>query len=252
VTSPTLLLIAHGSRDPRHAATVQALTQQVRRARPGLSVTTGYLDHCAPRIPQVIARLAAERRDAHAVAVPLLLGNAYHAKSDIPGALAESAARHPSLTLHRAEVLGPSPLLLAALDRRLAEAGIRPSPGTGVVLAAAGSSDPAANAATRAVAAEWAALRGWSGVEVAHASAAPPRVADAVAALRANGAERFAVAPYLLAPGLLPDRIIAAARSCATDAIAAPLGAAPEIAALLLRRYDESLTLSQLPLRLRA
>jgi sirohydrochlorin ferrochelatase len=250
VTSPTLLLIAHGSRDPRHAATVQALTQQVRRARPGLPVAVGYLDHCAPRIPQVVARLAAEGPGARAVAVPLLLGNAFHAKSDIPGALAEAGARHPSLTLHRAEVLGPSPLLLAALERRLAEAGVRPSPTTGVVLAAAGSSDPAANAATRALAAEWAALRGWAGVEVAHASAAPPRVADAVAALRARGARRIAVAPYLLAPGLLPDRILHAAHASAADTIAAPLGAAPEIARLLLHRYTEALTAAKASLPL--
>lgn len=229
---PALLLIAHGSRDPRHAATVAALVEEVRARRPGIEVATAYLDHCAPRIPQVVGRLA------DAVAVPLLLNRAFHAKHDIPAALRAAGSRLPV-----ADVLGPSPLLLDALDRRLAEAGLAVgSPAvrarTGVVLAAAGSSDPAADAATRAVAAEWRRTRGWAGVEVAYASAAGPRVPDALAALRAAGAERTAVAPYLLAPGLLPDRIAAAAGDA--DLLSAVLGPSPEVAALLLARYDRA------------
>ncbi|MFD8754259.1 sirohydrochlorin chelatase [Kitasatospora sp. NPDC059577] len=227
-----LLLIAHGSRDPRHAATVAALVEEVRARRPGVEVATAYLDHCAPRIPQVVGRLT------DAVAVPLLLNRAFHAKHDIPAALRAAGSRLPV-----ADVLGPSPLLLAALDRRLAGAGLDvSSPAvrarTGVVLAAAGSSDPAADAATRAVAAEWRRTRGWAAVEVAYASAAGPRVPDALAALRAVGAERTAVSPYLLAPGLLPDRIAAAADGA--DVLADVLGAAPELAALLLERHDEA------------
>lgn len=47
-TRPTLLVIAHGSRDPRHAATVSALCARVRALRPGLRVEVGYLDFNAP------------------------------------------------------------------------------------------------------------------------------------------------------------------------------------------------------------
>ncbi|MGA5816641.1 sirohydrochlorin chelatase [Kitasatospora sp. NPDC094028] len=236
--TPALLLVAHGSRDPRHAATVAALVERVRAARPGLEVATAYLDHCAPRLPQVVGRFAAGAGGAGAVAVPLLLNRAYHAKHDIPAALRSAGSALPV-----ADVLGPSPLLLAALDRRLAEAApaVRDAAvraRTGVVLAAAGSSDPAADAATRAVAAEWRRTRGWAAVEVAYASAAGPRVPDALAALHAAGAERTAVSPYLLAPGRLPDRIAGAAAGA--DLLAPVLGAAPELAALLLRRYDEA------------
>ncbi|MFE7532292.1 sirohydrochlorin chelatase, partial [Kitasatospora sp. NPDC057542] len=85
---------------------------------------------------------------------------------------------------------------------------------------------------------EWRRTRGWAAVAVAYASAAGPRVPDALAALRAAGAGRTAVAPYLLAPGLLPDRIAAAAAGA--DVLADVLGPAPELAALLLRRHDEA------------
>ncbi|MFD7903923.1 sirohydrochlorin chelatase [Kitasatospora sp. NPDC059747] len=232
-----LLLIAHGSRDPRHAATVAALVDRVRAQRPGLDVATAYLDHCAPRIPQVVGRLGA------AVAVPLLLNRAFHAKHDIPAALRAAGAGLPV-----ADVLGPSPLLLAALDRRLAGAGLDVASAgvrarTGVVLAAAGSSDPAADAATRAVADEWRRTRGWAAVEVAYAAGTGPRVPEALAALHAAGAARTAVSPYLLAPGRLPDRIAEAATEA--DLCADVLGAAPELATLLLERHDEALRTSR-------
>ncbi|MFJ2582659.1 sirohydrochlorin chelatase [Kitasatospora aureofaciens] len=234
---PALLLIAHGSRDPRHAATVAALVDGVRARRPGLDVATAYLDHCAPRIPQVVGRLD------DAVAVPLLLNRAFHAKHDIPAALRAAGARLPV-----ADVLGPSPLLLAALDRRLAEAGLDVASSavrarTGVVLAAAGSSDPAADAATRATAAAWRRTRGWAAVEVAYAAGSGPYVPDALAALRAAGATHTAVAPYLLAPGRLPDRIASSATDA--DTVADVLGPAPEVATLLLQRYDQARTAAE-------
>jgi sirohydrochlorin ferrochelatase len=242
MTTPRLLLLAHGSRDPRHAATMDALVAQARALRPGLDARVGYLDHCAPRIPRALERLA-EEGDGPVVAVPMLLARAYHAKTDIPGVLREAAARLPRLSVHLADVLGPSPLLWRALERRLAEVGVRPSPDTGVILASAGSSDPAANAATLATAAAWQRAARWGGVAVAHASAAPPSVAEAAASLRGQGLRRLAVAPYLLAPGLLPDRIAAQAAGGGRPAAASPIGASPDLAELLLQRYAEALTI---------
>ncbi|RKE18514.1 sirohydrochlorin chelatase [Streptomyces sp. TLI_171] len=235
-----LLLLAHGSRDPRHAATVEALADAVRALVPELPVTAAYLDHCAPRIAQVAPRLT------DAIAVPLLLNRAFHAKHDIPAALRAAGSAIPV-----ADVLGPSPLLLDALDRRLAEAGLDVADPavrarTGVVLAAAGSSDPAANATTRAVAAEWRRTRGWAAVSTAYASATTPTVADALAALRDDAAvTATAVAPYLLAPGLLPDRIATAAGSAHADHLAPVLGAAPELARLVLARHTEAAALAR-------
>ncbi|MGW6456748.1 sirohydrochlorin chelatase [Streptomyces sp. NPDC055078] len=244
--SPVLLVVAHGSRDPRHAATVHALVRRVRSLRPGLRVATGFLDFNAPSVPQVLERLANEGngqtdgvRDV--IALPLLLTRAFHAKSDIPAVLAEASARLPRLRVHQAEVLGPSPLLLAALERRLYEAGVRPADrsSTGLVLASAGSTDPEAIAVIADIARE---LRhtGWCAVRPAFASAVTPggfpRTEDAVRTLRADGCARVAVAPYVIAPGRLPDRIADGARRA--DVLADVLGPSTELARLLLERAD--------------
>lgn len=243
---PALLVVAHGSRDPRHAATVAALARRVRRSRPGLTVEVGHLDFDAPDVPGALDRLAA-RGQRDVVALPLLLTRAFHAKTDIPGVLREYTARHPWMTVRRAGVLGPDPLLTAALERRLAEAGVRPGDGpTGVVLASAGSTDPEAGAVIAQVAREWRHT-GWCAVVPAFASARGPRTEDAVRALRAGGVRRVAVAPYVIAPGFLPDRILRGAREAGADAVAGVLGDAPELAALLLRRYDAARTATPLP-----
>ncbi|WP_267242209.1 sirohydrochlorin chelatase [Streptomyces sp. PR69] len=236
---PVLLVVAHGSRDPRHAATVHALVRRAAALRPGLRAETAFLDFNAPSVPRVLDRLAAEgARDV--VALPLLLTRAFHAKADIPSVLRAAPA---ALRIRQAEVLGPSPLLLGALERRLYEAGLGPGDrsATGLVLASAGSTDPEAIAVIAEMARE---LRrtGWCSVRPAFASAVssagPPHTGAAVRALRAEGVRRVAVAPYVIAPGRLPDRIAAGAREAGADVLADVLGPAPELARLLLRRYD--------------
>jgi sirohydrochlorin ferrochelatase len=240
-----LVAVAHGSRDPRAAATVSELLAVVRyRAMAwglgGLDVKAAFLDHCAPSLPQALSAVGG---DGACVVVPLLLTAAYHSKADIPAKIAAASAATP-LDVSCAGTLGPHPLLLAALERRLAEAGVAvrdpaARSRTSVVLAAAGSSDPAANATIAALAARWQATRGWHAVVPAYASAAGPRPDEAVRALLAGGGAPgpVVVATYLLAPGYFADKIRAAGLGAGAAAVSPALGAAPDIADVVLERY---------------
>ncbi|TNY36509.1 sirohydrochlorin chelatase [Thermomonospora catenispora] len=232
-----LVAVAHGSRDPRAAATVESLLDAVRARRPGLPVHASFLDHAPPSPDRVLQGLDADA----AVVLPLLLTAAYHSKIDLPGVLAEVRTARPRLGLRTAGTLGPHPLLIAALERRLAEAGVRRGdPGTAVVLVAAGSSDPAANAVIWSMARGWREA-GWWGVIPAFASATGPSPAEAVAALRDAGAPRVAVASYFLAPGHFADKVRAESLSAGATVVSGVLGAAPELAELVLHRHDEAL-----------
>jgi sirohydrochlorin ferrochelatase len=259
IGTPALVAVAHGSRDPRSAATVAALIDEVRRQRPELDVRLSFLDLSAPRLPDVLDAVAA---DGHrrAVVVPLLLGHAFHASVDVPGAVAHAAPRLPGLDITISPVLGGHPGLSKAALRRLAAAlmadpasrsaalmadpasrsavaGPLHDPGLGVVLAAIGSSHAPANAAVGDVVAGWARRFGWHGASAAFATTTAPTVTDAVTALRAGGARRVAVAQWILAPGLLPDRIIHDATAAGAP-VAAALGADPDVAHAVLARYD--------------
>jgi sirohydrochlorin ferrochelatase len=236
---PVLVAVAHGSKDPRAAATVDALMSLVRArtAAAGLAdveVRTAYLGHAAPSLPQVLSAVARPGRPV--TVLPLLLTPAYHSKVDIPRLLARSRFGG---SIAYGDTLGPDALLLRALDRRLGEAGVCAAARAEVtvVLAAAGSSDPEADLAISRLAAQWQARSGWRAVVPAYASAAAPRPAEAVAAARASGAHQVVVATYLLAPGYFADRIREESIAAGAGPVCAALGAAPELAELILDRY---------------
>ena len=234
--------VAHGSADPRAAAAIGGLVPLVaaRAAARGLSVPelrVAYLGHAAPSLPQVMRAFGP---DARVTVLPLLLTAAYHSKTDIPRVLARAGA---GTRITYGDPLGPHPLLLRALERRLLEEA-RPEVAlenpaeVGVVLAAAGSSDPAANATIARLAAQWQAGTGWFAVRPAYASATGPDPATAVTGLLEAGARRVVVASYLLAPGLFADRIRDASLAAGAAAVSPVLGAAPEAADVVLDRYQ--------------
>jgi sirohydrochlorin ferrochelatase len=204
---------------------VSEIVDAVRTAAAPVEVRAAFIELAEPSVRAALAGIPPDRR---AVLVPLLLSSGYHDRVDLPAAI---AAARPG-TAH-APVLGPDPLLAVALADRLGKAGRRP--GDAVVLAAAGSSDPAAVEAVRTQAALLAADLG-TDVGVGFGSAAEPGVPAAVAAARAAGADRVAIAPYLLAPGHFADRLAEAG----ADLVAEPLGAHPAVVDLVLSRASST------------
>lgn len=230
-----LLLVAHGSRDPRAAASTRALVRAVARAQPDTHVRAAYLDHTAPTVSSALGALSATGH-AEAVVVPLLLTEAYHGRVDIPSVLAEIRASGLPLTVRRSPVLGPGSAGVDAALVRALRGRLRTSGGyDAVVLAAAGTRDDIARA-TVVDAAD--ALGSELGVPclAGYASAAVPTPGEAVRALRGRGARRVAVASYFLAPGLLHDGALASAFAAGAVAASAPLGDAQEIVDLVLSR----------------
>jgi sirohydrochlorin ferrochelatase len=242
---PPLVAIAHGSADPRAAAAMTdlialACARAAAQGGPGLDARVAFLSRAGPAPAEVLAELADGERPG-IVVLPLLLTAAFHSRTDIPGVLRQVQASRPGLTISYGQPLGPHPALLRALERRLAEAGQHGHPGgTAVVLAAAGSSQPAANAAVARMAAAWQEARGWRAVVPAYASAASPSPGQAVTALLRDGAARVVVASYLLAPGKFADRVREAALAAGAAAVCEPLAAAPEVADVLLERYTQA------------
>ncbi|HEV7976683.1 sirohydrochlorin chelatase [Amycolatopsis sp.] len=236
-----LVAVAHGSRDPRSAATVRALVAKVAEAAPDVDVRVSFLDLSTPRVPDVLHRLHGEGH-REIVVVPLLLGSAYHARVDLPALVDEVTAGRPGLRVTISDVLGIDPTLEAVALDRLSETGVEISePGLGLVLAAVGSSNAPANAAVTRIAERWQARHGLP-VVPAFASATKPDMPGAIAKLRARGAHRIAVASWFLAPGLLPDRVARLAEEAEPGVlIAGPLGPDPRVAELVLRRYETAI-----------
>jgi len=237
MTAPALVALAHGSRDPRSSQTIKALVGEVRGLRPDLRVEAAFLELSTPSFGTVVDRLVQAGHD-EIVVVPLLLSRAYHAKVDVPRAVAEASERHPGLQIRATDVLGLEPVFLEVLDGRLrgalADARVREL--DALVLAAAGSSDHLANQAVARLARLWGS-RHRLPVVAAYASAAPPATGEAVRQFRAEGRRHVAVGSLFLAPGTLPDRACELAYEAGAVAVSGPLGADPRVARTVLARY---------------
>ncbi|MEV6430534.1 sirohydrochlorin chelatase [Nocardia sp. NPDC051463] len=274
-----MIAVAHGSRDPRSAATMSDVVALIAATRPDVDVRLAFLDLSTPSVEQVVDAVVADGH-THAVVAPLLLGNAFHARIDLPGLLDTARTRHPRLQLTQADVLGPDPRLVTALhDRALEALACRPASaphlaeghsvrGTwlrhiardtrhgvplrtrtqpleriGIAVAAVGSSSGAANGRTALVAQRLAAVTGWR-TEICFATT-EPGVTEAVSRLWSRGADHVLVVPWFLAPGLLTDRL---ADSAPELVHAEVIGAHPALADIVWDRYDatsaSTLTLS--------
>jgi len=205
---PVLLAVAHGTRSAAGQEQIRDLVDRVACRRPDLDVRLAYVDVQQPRVAQAIQGL-------DAVVVPLLLSTGYHVRVDIAEAVAANNAVATA-------PLGPDPVLVESLARRIGGA-------DAVVLAAAGSSDPAWRADIAEVAEQLNA-------HVAYASGTDRRVPDVVAELRSRGAQRITVAAYLLAEGLFYRSL----HRAGADVVTPPLGRDPSIVDLVLRRYEQA------------
>lgn len=248
MSAPALIAIAHGSRDPRSARTVRAIVATTKAIRPDLKIEAAFLDYARPDLDAVVDRLVA-RGHTEIVVVPLLLTEAYHARIDVPEVVAAAAARHESLGIRVADVVGTDAALLSVLDVRLREA-LRESRVReldALVLAAAGSSDALANASVARLARLWG-NRHHLPTSVAFASTAPPSTGEAVRDWRRQGRRHVAVGSLFIAPGKLPDRAEELSLEAGAVAVSAPLGAHEELSRVILARYSVgALQLVQLP-----
>jgi sirohydrochlorin ferrochelatase len=231
-----LLLVAHGSRDPRYSASYETLCLKLRRQ--GHAARVGHLGLCGPDVVEAARLLARKGGGEPIVAVPMFLNHGYHVAHDVPEAVAAArAALGAHDRIEVAEPLGPDPLLIEAMESRLRELGVWPGdPDTAVVLASAGTSDAAARGVLESAALAWART-GWHSVSPAYAGAAAPDAARAVAEARAAGARDVVIASYFLAPGLLADRVATGAPGIRMAApLATPADVDPALLRLVLQR----------------
>lgn len=214
MTSLAVVLVAHGTRSAHGQATTLAVRDRVAERLPDADVIAAYVDVQTPKVADAVADQAATHEKV--VVVPLLFCGGYHVQVDVEKAIA------PVDNAVSTGPLGPSELLAQLLVKRLEEAGVTRD--DRVVMAAAGSSRPEANAGARAQARELAKLWG-APVDVAFGSAGTPRVPDAVMANRDHPTARVVVASLLLGDGHF-YRLL---QGCGADVVTAPLGAADEV-----------------------
>lgn len=220
--TPPLIAAAHGTREPQGPVVIEDLLDGVRANLPDVVVRAAYVDVIGPTLTDVLGEY-----DGSGVVVPLFLSSGFHVRVDVPNAVAATGGRAIVTP-----ALGPDPAVIEAVADRLATAGDLPD---AVVLAAAGTANPAALTETE-MAAQLLAERVQRPVTNGYVTTSEPTVSNAVVAARSSGASTVGIASYLLAPGLFQQRL----SGCGADVVAAPIGPHHEIVRLIAERYADA------------
>ena len=224
MTTPALVGVAHGTRNPAGPTTIEALMAQVRRRLPGVDVLTSYVELNEPLFSDVMAA-----QHGPTVVVPLLLSSGYHTNHDLP-----EMAKVAHGPVRIARPMGPHPLLAAVMCQRLQASGARR--GDAAVMIAAGSRDSDglvdALAMGRLLQSHWG-----SPIQVATMSGNGRTVTEAVESLWDEGHRRIAAVPYLLAPGYFSRKARALAKVAGCTTVAQELRSDRLVAELVVRRY---------------
>ena len=221
----TLVLAAHGSADPRSASNARAVANQIRFIRPGLDVRVAFCDLNTPRLEDVVT--------PGAVVTPFLLADAYHARIDIPGQIAELRRwLAPGRCAWRGRPAGRRHARAAGRAGSQHKRSRTGRAGRGHRLDARRSQRPHRPGRGQA---HRGHSMGRCDNRVRHGYRASP--AEAANQLRRRGARRVVIAPWFLAPGRLTDRV---AKYAAAEGIpmAAPLGAHRLVVETVLDRFD--------------
>jgi sirohydrochlorin cobaltochelatase len=243
---PALLVVGHGSRDPRGAREFHELVSLLRGNNPSLSIEGGFIELSRPPISECVNRLVGDGA-REISAVPLMLLAAGHAKDDIPATLVREKTSHPGVVFHYGRPLGIRPELLELMDERIST--VVPEEErreTAVLVVGRGSSDPDANSDLAKIARLFYEGRPYPLVEAAFVSLAPPGVPEALERCRRLGARRVVVFSYFLFTGVLEDRIrkqseaFAAERPEVKVRYAGYFGPDARVADLVLERYREA------------
>ena len=113
-TRSSIILFAHGARDPEWAAPFRRIAARLRAARPNLPIQLAFLELMQPALAEAVAGMAADGITRITV-VPLFLAQGSHLKEDLPRLLDEIRRNHREVTIDVTPAIGDAEVLTSAI-----------------------------------------------------------------------------------------------------------------------------------------
>jgi sirohydrochlorin cobaltochelatase len=110
----SVILLAHGARDPAWAAPLERLRAEILAREPAIDVRLAFLEFMAPTLLEALDAVVAAGR-AHVRVVPVFLAQGGHVKRDVPRILQTARMRHPCLVIDLQDALGEAQSVIAAM-----------------------------------------------------------------------------------------------------------------------------------------
>lgn len=209
MSTETILLVGHGSREKSGNDEILAFAEQWRLRQPGWRIMVCFIEFSEITMSEGLRRAAMGA--SRVMVVPLILNAAGHVKMDIPQAIDGARLKFPLVQFLYAPHLTACDLILAILCRRLKgamQALDMPDPTTtGVVILGRGSSDRQANGDMAKMARWLMEETDHELVDLAFTGITYPRLEKAVQRQSLLGMKQVVVLPYYLFNGTLVERI---------------------------------------------
>lgn len=237
----TILLVGHGSRDPKGNQEIAQFLSEWQTQHPDWHIEVCYIEFADILLDEGLDKAASTATKV--LVIPLILNAAAHVKMEIPAHLEKARIRHRHVEFIYGKHLGVSMKLLTVIKRHLAQTMTSlasPDPKTtGVIVLGRGSADKIANA-------EVAKLARWLQedshhelIDIAFTGITFPRLETIVQRQVKLGMTQIAILPYYLFSGTLITRITQQYQHLQTQypqirfGLADYLGFEPEIYSLL-------------------
>lgn len=110
----SIILFAHGARDPEWARPLQRLRDSVLAQAPAADVRLAFLEFMSPTLAEALDAVALEGA-TRAEIVPVFLAQGGHVKRDVPLILQAARERHPGLEIVLRDALGESQAVIEAM-----------------------------------------------------------------------------------------------------------------------------------------
>jgi len=115
-----VLIVGHGSRRKETEHILESVVDMTRQELPEIIIEIAYMEFSNQGIPDGLDALA-RQGVAEIAVVPYFLYDGIHIKEDIPHALEEYRAAHPSISITMGNPLGSDKRLAAILADRIRE-----------------------------------------------------------------------------------------------------------------------------------
>ncbi|MEK9721655.1 MAG: CbiX/SirB N-terminal domain-containing protein [Quisquiliibacterium sp.] len=110
----SLILFAHGARDPAWRRPIDALAARMSAALPGVRVLAAFLELMEPGLPETIAQATADGA-RRVVIAPVFWAPGSHLRKDVPALIEKARAQHPGVQFQVWSALGESDAVLDAI-----------------------------------------------------------------------------------------------------------------------------------------
>lgn len=116
MTNSCLVLIAHGSRNPKWLKPFEQLARDLKNDVGEENVFLCFMEHAEPPLQRVVQEVAIRGKRKLRI-LPLFMATGNHLQQDIPGQIAGIKKQFPELEIEVLPPIGEHPLFLELMQR---------------------------------------------------------------------------------------------------------------------------------------